>query len=106
VHEQKIDILRVVDEEGLVAGGHHISSLLVAAIANRWHSSLALEAPTDTVVDALGLTPCGRNTLEEVGLMSVEAFGALLDDRNVFLSGGHLVFVIKVSLDGREGLKS
>lgn len=34
VHEQKINILRVVDEEGLVARRHHMSSFLVAAIAN------------------------------------------------------------------------
>ena len=34
VHEQKIDILRVVNEEGLVAGRHHMSSLLIASIAN------------------------------------------------------------------------
>jgi len=98
VHEQKIDILRVVNKEGLVARRHHMSSLLIAAIANRWHSSLALEASTDTIVDALWLAPCGRYTLEEVGLMSVEALRALLDDRNMLLSGDHLVAAIKVSL--------
>ena len=29
VHEEEIDIASVVDEESLVAGGHHVASLLV-----------------------------------------------------------------------------
>lgn len=34
VHEQKLNIVDVVDEEGLVAGGHHVAGLLVGTIAN------------------------------------------------------------------------
>ena len=34
VHQQKLKILGVVDEESLVAGGHHVASLLVGAITN------------------------------------------------------------------------
>jgi hypothetical protein len=34
VHEQKLDIFGIVDKEGLVAGGHHVSCLLVAAISD------------------------------------------------------------------------
>ena len=29
VHEEKIDIARVVDKEGLVAGGHQVTGFLV-----------------------------------------------------------------------------
>lgn len=34
VHQEQIDILGVVDEESLVAGGHHVASLLVRAEAD------------------------------------------------------------------------
>ena len=34
VHEKKLDVLGVVDEESLVAGGHHVAGLLVGAIAD------------------------------------------------------------------------
>ncbi|KAL2277342.1 hypothetical protein FJTKL_00055 [Diaporthe vaccinii] len=34
VHQQELDILDVVDDEGLVAGGHHVTGLLVGAEAN------------------------------------------------------------------------
>lgn len=34
VHEEELDVLGVVDEEGLVARGHHVSCLLVGAEAD------------------------------------------------------------------------
>lgn len=34
VHEQEVEVAGVVDEEGLVAGGHHVAGLLVAAVAD------------------------------------------------------------------------
>jgi hypothetical protein len=34
VHHQELNILDVIDEEGLVAGGHHVAGLLVGAKAN------------------------------------------------------------------------
>lgn len=34
VHQQQLDVLGVADEEGLVAGGHHVTGLLVGAIAD------------------------------------------------------------------------
>lgn len=34
VHQKKLDVLDVADEEGLVAGGHHVLGLLVGAIAD------------------------------------------------------------------------
>jgi hypothetical protein len=34
VHEEQFDVLNVVDEEALVAGGHHVPGLLVGAEAD------------------------------------------------------------------------
>lgn len=34
VHQQKVDVVDVADEEGLVAGGHHVLGLLVGAEAD------------------------------------------------------------------------
>jgi hypothetical protein len=34
VHEEQFDVLDVVDEEALVAGGHHVPGLLVGAEAD------------------------------------------------------------------------
>lgn len=34
VHEQEVEVAGVVDKEGLVAGGHHVAGLLVAAVAD------------------------------------------------------------------------
>jgi hypothetical protein len=44
VHEKELDILDVADEEGLVAGRHHVAGLLVGAIA---------DLETETAVDTL-----------------------------------------------------
>jgi hypothetical protein len=86
VHEEEVDIADVVDEEGLVAGWHHVAGLLVGSETNlsramsalslyyyanclakqsavdglqtyRWHNHLALKASADTVVDTLWLSP-------------------------------------------------
>ena len=34
VHEEELDIVRVVDKESLMARGHHVLGLLVATIAD------------------------------------------------------------------------
>jgi hypothetical protein len=34
VHEEELEVAGVVDEEGLVAGGHHVAGLLVVAVAD------------------------------------------------------------------------
>jgi hypothetical protein len=34
VHEEEVDVAGVVNEEGLVAGGHHVAGLLVGAETN------------------------------------------------------------------------
>jgi hypothetical protein len=34
VHEEELKVLDVVDEESLVAGGHHVTGLLVGTVAD------------------------------------------------------------------------
>lgn len=34
MHQEEVDIGRVVDEEGLVAGRHHVAGFLVGAVAD------------------------------------------------------------------------
>jgi hypothetical protein len=46
-----------VDEESLVAGGHHVLGLLVGSVADRGHGNVRLEASADAVVDTLRLAP-------------------------------------------------
>lgn len=41
VHEEDIDVSSVVDEEGLVARGHHVASFFVRSIANLEESSVS-----------------------------------------------------------------
>jgi hypothetical protein len=47
VHEQQLNVLGVVDEESLVAGGHHVLGLLVATITDLIHEISALEFAKD-----------------------------------------------------------
>lgn len=44
----------------------------------RGHGNLALETPTDGIVNTLGLAPSRRHTLEAVRLVAVEAVGAYM----------------------------
>lgn len=39
MHEEEVDVAGVVNEEGLVAGGHHVAGLLVGAETNLYASS-------------------------------------------------------------------
>lgn len=39
MHQEELDVLGVVNKEGLVAGGHHVAGLLVAAVADLIHRS-------------------------------------------------------------------
>ena len=41
----------------------------------RRHRDLALEPPSDPIVDTLGLSPVRRHTLVGIALMSIEALG-------------------------------
>jgi len=76
VHEEELNVLGVVDEESLVAGGHHVAGLLVGTVTDGGHGHLALEAAADGIVNTLGLAPRLTDTLEAVRLVTVEAVGA------------------------------
>ena len=39
MHEEEVDVAGVVNEEGLVAGGHHVAGLLVGSETNLYASS-------------------------------------------------------------------
>ena len=66
----------VVDDESLVAGGHHVAGLLVGTVTDGGHGHLALETATNAVVNTLGLAPRGANAHEPVRLVTVEAVRA------------------------------
>ena len=47
VHEEEVEIARVVHEEDLVAGGHHVACLLVVSVADLYFPCLsALTSPS------------------------------------------------------------
>ncbi len=73
VHHQQLEVLDVVDEEGLVARGHHVAGLLVGTVADAGHGLGTAETTTDAVVDTLGLSPAGAEALEAIGLVAGEA---------------------------------
>lgn len=49
--------LDVVYQDFTEAGRKHVSGFLVASVTNRGHQELALETPSYSVVNTLGLTP-------------------------------------------------
>lgn len=52
VHEQKLELGKVVDEELLVAGGEEVTGLLVGTVTNLGHRNLALE-PSSNLRDSV-----------------------------------------------------
>jgi hypothetical protein len=99
VHQEELDILGVVDEEGLVARGHEVAGLLVAAVTDGGHGNLALEAAADGIVNTLGLAPRLRHALEPVRLVTVEARDACCE-KSVSLPELFLHSTRPVQLDG------
>lgn len=78
MHEEEVEVLDVVDEEGLVARGHHEAGLLVGTVANLGHGDHAAEATTDTTIDTLRLAPGGANAVETIALVAEEARSACI----------------------------
>lgn len=56
-HHQDLELLDIVHQELLEAGGQHVLGLLVATITDIGHQHLTLEPPADPVVNTSGLTP-------------------------------------------------
>jgi len=80
MHQQKIDVLSVSDQQATEAIGHKIFRPLVTPVADLWHRLLALEAAPDTVIDSPWLPPALPNAVPSVGLMAYEFLRAFLDD--------------------------
>jgi len=99
VHKEKVELADVVDEESLVAGGHHVAGLLVGTVTDLGHDGLSLEATAHGIVNTLGLSPAGVYAHEAVRLVAGEARSALLDDGNMLLCGGHCVGLGELSLN-------
>ena len=76
VHEEKVNIGDVVDNESLVAGGHHVAGLLVGTVTDLGHDGLSLEATAHGIVNTLGLSPAGVYAHEAVRLVAGEARSA------------------------------
>ena len=45
VHEEELDIVDVADDEGLVAGGHHVLGLLVGTVADLRTRGISISLP-------------------------------------------------------------
>lgn len=78
-----------MDEESFVTRRHKVAGFLVRAVANGWHSSLALESSPHSIIDALWFPPAWVHAFEPIALMPVEALGAFLDDLDMLLCGRH-----------------
>ena len=79
MHEQCLEFLFVGDQELAEAIGQHELGLLVIAVANLGHGSVASELPAHAVVDAVRATPVGSQALELVALEALELRVVLLD---------------------------
>ena len=97
MHQKKLNVSRVVNEESLMTRWHHVSGLLVVAVtdlfpkyqyflplhfiwqvlnAYRRHGRTAPKASADGIVDTLGLSPGRGHTLKAVRLVTPKRLGA------------------------------
>lgn len=85
VHEEHVEVLDLSHDHLAVAAGQHVAGSLLRAVADSGHLHGATEAPSDTVIDTLGLSPGLTDTHEAVRLEALEGLRAL---HNLLL--GHL----------------
>lgn len=57
VHQQKVQIANVGDDDTLESIGAHVARLGVGTVSDLWHGLLALEATADTIVNTFGFSP-------------------------------------------------
>ena len=67
-----------------------LAHFTMGLITHLWHSRLAFEPPSHSVVDALRLPPARVDAFKAIRLMAVESFRMLLDDRDVLFCRNHL----------------
>lgn len=101
MHEEKVELADVVDEESLVAGGHHVTGLLVGSVTDLGHDGLALEATAHGIVDTLGLSPAGVYAHEAVRLVALELRSAC---KSITVSDELLVSLSSSFLSWRRSL--
>ena len=78
MHEECFEFLLVVNQELAEAIRQHELGLLVIAVANLGHGTVAAELPAHAVVYAMGATPVRSQTLELVALEALELGVVLL----------------------------
>lgn len=71
VHEERLEVTLVVNEELLVTAREDVARLLVRAVTNLGHRELTLEPATNAVVNTLGLAPCLLDTVVTVRLVAL-----------------------------------
>jgi hypothetical protein len=69
VHEEELDIVDVVDQEGLVARRHHVSGLLVGAVANLAEiHSISKQLSCHASYSPLSFKAAGRSKIRTDGM--------------------------------------
>merc|ERR1711931_183855 len=92
-HQQKINILNIVDDELTKAIRHHVSCFGVASVTDAWHEILSLESSSNSAVDTLGFSPTGCNFVISLRLVTDESFRPLLDDDAFCAWNNHCVYL-------------
>lgn len=90
VQQQKVQVLKVVDQESLVARWHHVSGLLVGTVTNLWLWDGTSETTSDTRVNTLLFSPVLGDTSVTVRMVTLELLGDLLNDLWVRDRSSHL----------------
>merc|ERR1719464_2597240 len=78
LHHQDLELLHVVDEDLLEAGGHGVPSDLVGAITDVGHLVHSLKTPPHSVVNTLRLPPALLDLVIPVGLVTNKLLRPLL----------------------------
>lgn len=70
VHQEKVDLIGIVDHEFLESVGHQMSGLFVGTVTDRGHRELSFETTTNSVIDTLWFSPCCLHRLVSVALVT------------------------------------
>merc|ERR1719464_1327116 len=80
LHHQHLQLLHVVDEDLLEAGGHGVPGHLVGAVTNVGHLVHSLKTPPHSVINTLRLPPALLDLVIPIRLMTNEFLRPLLDN--------------------------
>lgn len=80
VHEEHLEIRLVFDQEFLEPVGEHVPVLPLGPVADGYQGLVALELPSDSIIDTSWSPPVGGQFVGVVlGLESGESLGSFLD---------------------------